>query len=167
MQPRPVGRTLPGFRRHAGSNRFLKRAIMSSVSLENWRAIISIFSMPTPCSPVIEPPTLMQYSRISSLACLTFRSCARGARIEHDQRVQIAVAGVENVADGQAGAIGQSVDEAQGVGDFRPRHDAVLNVIRGADSGRLRRRRSCGPSIAVRAPGVVARRVILARRGKR
>ena len=33
-------------------------------------AIISFFSMPTPCSPVMEPPTEMQCSRISSLALL-------------------------------------------------------------------------------------------------
>ena len=60
MQPRPVGSTLSGFRRQVGSNRVLKRPIISSVSEVNSFDISSIFSMPTPCSPVMEPPTEMQ-----------------------------------------------------------------------------------------------------------
>jgi hypothetical protein len=35
-------------------------------------AINSFFSIPTPCSPVIDPPTEMQYVRISSPACCAF-----------------------------------------------------------------------------------------------
>ena len=56
MHPLPVGSTFPGLNRHPGSNKFLKLRIISRLSSENCEAISSIFSIPTPCSPVMEPP---------------------------------------------------------------------------------------------------------------
>src|SRR5947208_3522310 len=53
--------------------------------------------MSTPCSPVIDPSTEMQYP-----ACLAFFQISRFARIDQDDGVHVAVAGVRDVADGEA-----------------------------------------------------------------
>jgi hypothetical protein len=60
-----------------------------------------IFSMPTPCSPVIVPPTLMQSSRMSEAYCLGLLELARVVRVVEDERVQVAVARVEDVRAAQ------------------------------------------------------------------
>src|SRR5215831_3340959 len=58
---------------------------------------------------------------------------SRLARIEQNDRVQIAVARVEDVADGQAVLFGHLADEVERRSNLRPRDDAVLHVVRRAD----------------------------------
>src|SRR6516225_11682535 len=48
--------------------------------------------------------------------------------------MQVAVPGVENVADGEAVLAGDLADEAEGGFDFRARHNAVLDIIGRADA---------------------------------
>ena len=48
-----------------------------------------------------------------------------------DQRMQVAVAGVEHVADAQAGFDLERADSCEHLGQLRPRNDAVLHVIVG------------------------------------
>src|SRR5437016_3409961 len=56
------------------------------------------------------------------------------ARVEENDRVQVAIAGVEDVADGEAVALGDFADELQCARDPGAGHDAILHVIRGADA---------------------------------
>ena len=62
----------------------------------------SIFSTPTPCSPVMVPPTSMHSFRIfapnSSVRC----QFARLVGVVQNQRMQIAVAGVKHIHAAQA-----------------------------------------------------------------
>ena len=46
-----------------------------------------------------------------------------------DQRMQVAVAGVEHVADAKAAARLELTDAIEHLGQLRPRHDAVLDVV--------------------------------------
>src|SRR5690554_2092305 len=59
-----VGMFLPGLSRPSGSNAAFTAWKVSSSSSLNCEHIWLIFSRPTPCSPVIEPPTATQSSRI-------------------------------------------------------------------------------------------------------
>ena len=76
----------------------------------------------------------MQKVRISLAGGARFFHISGLARVEQDDRVHVAVAGVEDVADGEAGALRHPADKAQRGGDLGARHDAILHIIRGADS---------------------------------
>src|SRR4029079_14932929 len=76
-QLRDMGKILCGLSRQWGLKASCKRC-MTSRSLElNIRGRISLFSMPTPCSPVMEPPTEIKYSRISFPAASVRASWSR------------------------------------------------------------------------------------------
>ncbi len=62
------GKTFAGFKRHVGSNTVLMRICTARSVAENCDAISSRFSMPTPCSPVRQPPNSTQSLRIASPA---------------------------------------------------------------------------------------------------
>ena len=64
----------------------------------NIRGMYFALSEPTPCSPVIEPPCSMQRSRIAPRHLLgRARPAPVDGVVEEHQRVQVAVAGVEDV----------------------------------------------------------------------
>ena len=121
----------PGIQQALGIEDSRTRRIRSrSASLKS-SGIRRSFSMPTPCSPVIEPPTSMQNSMISSAAATALRSCSRVARVEENDGVQVAVARVKNVADLESVFFADLADAAQRGGQFRPRDHAVLRVVSG------------------------------------
>ena len=62
----------------------------------------SRFSRPTPCSPVSTPPTSTHSFRISKPNASALVELAGHIRVVEDQRMQVAVAGVENIRDAQA-----------------------------------------------------------------
>ena len=51
--------------------------------------------------------------------------------VVEDERMEVAVAGVEDVADPQPVLLGELVDPPQDGRELRPRHDAVLDVVVG------------------------------------
>src|SRR5438046_1349782 len=53
----------------------------------------------------------------------------RIALVEQDDRVQVAVASVEDVANPQIVLLADGLDSAEHVRQFRPRHDAVLRAV--------------------------------------
>ena len=61
-----VGITLPGLRSPFGSKASFTAAKAARSASENCTHIELIFSSPTPCSPVMVPPTAMHSSRISA-----------------------------------------------------------------------------------------------------
>src|SRR5258708_3769255 len=61
-----VGTALPGLSRRAGSNAAFTARNISSSSGWNCTHIWLIFSTPTPCSPVMVPPTSMHFSSTSA-----------------------------------------------------------------------------------------------------
>jgi len=140
----------PGLRRQPGSKRFLNRAIISSVSGANWWPIISIFSIPMPVSPVME--RRHRYSAENFIARLPDAIELAGHMvIEQNERVQIAVAGVKNIADEEAVAVPTSwmnlrVGAIWVRGRLHPGHSKT------GCNGRRLQRRSCVLSIAGRAP---------------
>ena len=106
---------------------------MSSVSGVNWACISSIFSIPTPCSPVIDPPTADTVGQ-DVLACfLRLMQITRFTRIKEDNRVHVAVAGVEDIADGQTVLLANLADIAESRRDLGTGHDTILHVVKRAD----------------------------------
>ena len=69
--------------------------------------------MPTPCSPVIVPPTSMHSSRMLGAERLGLLQLAGLVGVEQDQRMQVAVAGVEDVRAAQAELLRQLLDALQ------------------------------------------------------
>ena len=101
----------------------------------------SRFSRPTPCSPVIEPPSAMHSRRISAAQRLGAIVRAGVAAVEQDQRVQVAVAGVEDVGDADAVLAAERLDADQRLAEAAARHDAVLDDEVGAEAADRRERR--------------------------
>ena len=99
---RGVGKTLPGLRARPDRSRVRTRCIASRSSSLNISGIAHALSVPTPCSPVIEPPASMQASRIGRASSSARSASPVDARVVEHERVQVAVAGVEDVADAQA-----------------------------------------------------------------
>ena len=87
-------------------------------------------SWPTPCSPVIDPPCVDAQLEDARRHLERARRALLGPVVQH-QRVQVAVAGVEHVADPQAVLGLQLADAAQHLGQLRPRDHAVLHVVVG------------------------------------
>ena len=67
--------------------------------------------------------------RISDATFSACAACPGIASSAADERVQVAVAGVEDVADAQAGKYSRFEDAAKHFRLLRPRHDAVLHVV--------------------------------------
>src|SRR5262245_61444040 len=80
---------------------------------------------------------------------------ALGPCVVEDERVEIAVAGVEDVADPQAVLDLELGDPAQDLGQLRARDDAVLDVVVARDAAHRRERRL--PSLPEQRPLVVVR----------
>ena len=113
------------------------------------------FSTPTPCSPVIEPPSAMHSRRISAAQRLGAIERARLAAVEQDQRVQVAVAGVEDVGDADAVLASPCASiSASASPSRRARDHAVLDDEVGRQPARPPRTRSCGPSRSARRSAV-------------
>ena len=85
--------------------------------------------MPTPCSPVIEPPIWMQNSMISSPRANRVAELLFVALVEKNDGVQVAVARVKHVADLQAVFLADLADAPQRGRKFRARNHAVLRVV--------------------------------------
>ena len=99
------------------------------------------------------------------------RSAARSASpgialVVEDERVQVAVAGVEDVADAHAVLDCQLADPPQHLGQARARHDAVLHVVARADTRPIAPNAPCAPSTA-RALGASAADALLVRAARR
>ena len=97
-----LGKTLPGLQRPVGLKASFSRCMNARSASEKINGMKSAFSSPMPCSPEIEPPTSAQTFMISRARRHHPRLLAGLARIVEDVRVQVAVAGVEDVADAQA-----------------------------------------------------------------
>ena len=69
---------------------------------ENSSGMKSRFSSPMPCSPDSTPPASSDARTISSPAACTRSMHPRLAGVEHEQRVEVAVAGVEHVQHARA-----------------------------------------------------------------
>ena len=143
---RGVGITLPGLASPAGSNAQRRRWNASRSASPNIFGMCFFLSTPTPCSPVIEPPASRQASRIrpdSSSA----RSASPSTRaVVADERVQVAVAGVEDVGDDQPVLLGQLVDPLEHLGQLGARDHAVLDEVVGRDPAHRRERRLAASS---------------------
>ena len=96
---RGVGITLPGLASPAGSNAQRSRWNAARSGSSNIFGMCFFLSTPTPCSPVIEPPASRQASRISPDSSSARSASPSLAPVVADERVQVAVAGVEDVGD--------------------------------------------------------------------
>jgi hypothetical protein len=81
--------------------------------------------MPTPCSPVMVPPTSTDSSRILPPKAGGALHLALDVGVEHDQRMQVAVAGVEDVGAAQAVFLRQLGDARQHMRQVLARDGAV------------------------------------------
>jgi hypothetical protein len=93
----------------------------------------------------------------------------RIAHIKQDARMQVAVPGVEDVADLQLALLGHALDVAQHLGNVAARDDAILGVVgrRQASEGSERRLATLPQQLALRIVGGapdLARTVTLANR---
>ena len=165
---RGVGKSFPGFARPAGSN--ARRSALHQRRDRrgvNISGIAQALSTPTPCSPVIVPPRVDAGLEDRLGAAARARSASPRRRVVEHQRVQVAVAGVEDIADAQAVLALELVDAAQ-------------DLAAAASAARRRPARSSSALIAPhrgerrlaalpdeRALGVVARDAHLARAAAR
>ena len=94
-----------------------------------------------PCSPESTPPTVDARPQDRVAGVVDPLPDARLAGVEHDQRVQVAVAGVEDVHHREPLLAGDRVDLAQHVDELRARHDRVVQVVVGRDAGDRAERR--------------------------
>ena len=85
------GSPCPGCRARPGRTRAGAARTTARSRSENIRGIEHALSMPTPCSPVSEPPASRQASRIAS-ASSRARSVSPGLGVVEDERVEVAVA---------------------------------------------------------------------------
>src|SRR5262249_618916 len=69
------GKLLPGLQKLSGSSTSLIRCMTGRSVGENTNAMSFCFSMPTPCSPVIVPPSSAHICRISLPHAMTCRHC--------------------------------------------------------------------------------------------
>ena len=98
--------------------------------------------MPTPCSPVIVPPTSMHSSRIAAPKRLRALRLVGDVGVEHDQRVQVAVAGVEDVGAARARTrFAELGDAREHLRQRAPRDRAVHAEVVGGDAPHRRKRR--------------------------
>ena len=158
------GRSCAGWRAPRGRRRRAAASSRAGRRARRGAASAAIFSTPMPCSPVMLPPSATHASRISRPAASTRATSSAVALVEEEDRVDVAVAGVEDVADAQAVALGGRRDARAGC---RARACAARRrpaCSSSAPAGRRRRRRACGTSRARRARRRRARRGPRARR---
>ena len=97
--------------------------------------------MPTPCSPVIEPPASTHALRICPASSSARCGLALTRRVVTDERMQVAVAGVEDVRDLEPVLVRERRRSAAAPRQARPRDHAVLDVVGGRDPAHRRERR--------------------------
>ena len=137
-QRRSVGKTLPGLRRWFGSKAHLTRCCCSRSASVN---------MVSHEVPLLNPhPVLARQNSAQSDAQpqdvgperLRLPDLPRLVRVVQDERMEIAVSGMEHVGDAQAVPGGEVRDAAQRLGETAPRNRPVhAHVVRadGADGG--------------------------------
>ncbi len=131
----PTGNTLPGFARHAGSNARRRRS---------WWSRSSSVNMPRHVRLLLDADAVLAGQHpagverrgddLRSRGVHPFEH-ARLAPVEQQQRMQVAVAGVEHVHHDQVVTVGDLVDLLEHVGELRPGHDGVVEVVVGRDLG--------------------------------
>ncbi len=152
----PRGSTFCGFATPSGSNASRRRACASRSSGENIRAMRSRFSMPTPCSPVSTPPAVE--ARVEDLDARRVHALPHAlvATVEHEERVQVAVARVEHVHHDEVVRGRDLVHAPQHLDELGAGHDRVVQVVVGRDA-RDRAERRLAPLPQQRPFGVVGR----------
>ena len=130
------GQHLPaGWPRASGSKASRRRACASRSSGPNSSGMKSRFSSPMPCSPDSTPPAASD-TRDDLLAGRVHPlEHARLAGVEQQQRVEVAVAGVEDVHHDQVVALGDRVDLGEHVDQPPAGHDGVVQVVVRPDAG--------------------------------
>ena len=151
-----VQMALPGLRIPAGSNNDLMACCRLVDDAADLRATQSRLSSPTPCSPVRVPPRLSAKAKIRSTASTRVRQAAPLARVDDEDRVQVAVAGVREHEDPGAGLVGDRMDAADRLGEPRRRHGDVLDHDP-ADALERRQRLSAGGEEPRALDGIVGR----------
>ena len=97
-----------------------------------------------PCSPDSEPPSSTHSSAISPESC-SARSVSPGVGVVEHQRVQVAVAGVEDVGHPQPGLVAHLGDPVEHLGEPGAGHHAVLHEVVGGDPADRGERRLAAP----------------------
>ena len=125
----------PDSDRQPGSNSFLNRPIISSVSRRK---------LPLHHLHLFHPDAVLAGDRAAHRDAdipeshrsprRTFLKRAWRPRIEHDQRMQIAVPGVENVADREPVRFASPPMKRSVGAILRARHHAILHIIRRTES---------------------------------
>ena len=163
-----AGRAAPcaGLATPSGSNAPRSRAWASRSASLNISGMKSRFSSPMPCSPDSTPPAATLDPHDLLARGVHPLEHARLALVEHEQRVEVAVAGVEHVHHEQVVAGGDLVDLGAAPRPAALRgHDGVVQVVVRLDPGDGAERRSCGPSRAAPARRRRPRRAPSGRRG--
>ena len=114
-----------------GLNAARTRRIRSRSASVNISGINSLFSMPTPCSPVSAPPISTQNFMISPAAAMALVKLRGIALVKKNQWVEVTVARVKYVADLQPVALPYFGDVLQSDGQFRARNYAIHDVVGG------------------------------------
>ena len=130
----------PGLRMPCGSRACLDppgegHDVGAELRLERAEAL----SRPTPCSPVIVPPSSMAVAMISSKASRARRSASASPGGVDDRRVGVAVAGVGHDRDLDVVPLGDGLDGGEQGGQLRDRHADVLGQhgAAGLDGGEV------------------------------
>ena len=159
-----AGITLPGLLSPRGSNTCAQPPHPLQVGLAVQRPMYASFSRPMPCSPDSAPPIPITSRKMSSPGRAHPLDHPGLALVVQHHRVQVAVAGMEHVADGQLVALADAGDLRQHLGQARAGNDAVVGVVVRAPAAPARRTPACGPSTASAAR---PRRAPAARRARR
>ena len=121
------------------------RMTSRSVGAEHLRHRVALVA-PTPCSPVIDPPASTQYQRISPADVSGAIGLAGHAPVVADERMEIAVAGMEHVADAQAGSDAEIANPPKHLGQASSAAPRRPGRSSSAPRGPWPRTPPCGPS---------------------
>ena len=157
-------RPCPGFERRSGSNTSRSAHIVASESAREDQIHVR---------QLVEPDAVLAGDRAAGVDArrhdlahrdVHARRLVGVGRVVGDVRVQVAVAGVEHVADLHAMSLRRCVDLGEHLGQLRARHDRVLHDEVRRRRVPSRRTPSCAPARAARARPRRARRAPCARR---
>ncbi len=142
----PAGRTLWGLATPSGSNAARRRAWASRSSSPNCHGMKSRFSRPMPCSPDSTPPAASDARDDLVAGGVHPIEHAGLAGVEHEQRVQVAVAGVEDVHHEQVVRGRDPLDLRQHLDEPACAARPCRAGSSSARSGPRRRTPTCAPS---------------------
>ena len=126
-RPDATAGACPGFMIESGSNTRRSRAMKLRSASANCSGRLCALSSPTPCSPVTLPPSAQAGAQQLLVGLLGALELAGHAVVVADQRVEVAVAGVEHVGDDAAGAARRWPAISRMIcGQLRARHHRVL-----------------------------------------